>query len=53
LGGRQIYLGRADAPDAKAKYDRTVAEWLACGRMLPQVYGPIVAEVLAGYFEHV
>lgn len=32
LNGRSIYLGRSDAPEAKQRYDRAIAEWLAGGR---------------------
>lgn len=32
LGGKQIYLGRFGSLDAKRRYDRLVADWLAGGR---------------------
>ncbi len=35
MDGCRTYLGRADKPDAKARYDRLVAEWLAAGRRAP------------------
>jgi integrase len=32
LSGRAIYLGRWGSPEAKANYDRHIADWLAGGR---------------------
>ena len=36
LGGKDHYLGRFGTPDAQAKYDTLIAEWLSRGRTLPQ-----------------
>ena len=35
LDGRDIYLGPYGSAESKAAYDRTIAEWLANGRILP------------------
>ena len=32
LDGRRSYLGRADSPEVKQRYDRVINEWLAGGR---------------------
>ena len=51
LGGRDFYLGPWGTPEAKAEYDRVVAEWLVGGRR-PQgsnVNDITVVEILAGF----
>ena len=35
LGGREIWLGPHNSPASRDRYDRLIAEWLACGRRLP------------------
>jgi integrase len=50
LDGRDFYTGRYGTPEAKEKYDRLVAEWLACGRRVPPRRQRItVAELIAQY----
>ena len=55
LGGHDFYLGPWDTPEAKAEYDRIVAEWLVGGRR-PQgsdgVDEVTVVEIIAGFWEH-
>ncbi|HUR52767.1 MAG TPA: hypothetical protein VMZ71_01465 [Gemmataceae bacterium] len=36
LNGRDHYLGVYGSPEAKAAYDRLIAEWLAAGRRDPE-----------------
>ena len=62
LSGTDVYCGIFGTPEAKAKYDREVAEWLARGRLadpsrhLLQAEAPTpglsVNEVLLAYMRH-
>jgi integrase len=58
LNGRDHYCGPWDAPEARAEYDRLIAEWLAAGRGAPPPAedapqpNPTVSEVLAAYLRH-
>jgi integrase len=53
LSGRRIYLGRHDRPDARAEYDRVIAEWLAAGRQLPVPPEDLtVVELLARFLDY-
>lgn len=55
LNGRMVYLGRANSPESLAAYHRTVAEFLACGRMSGadrSKQGGSVAELVAAYLEY-
>ena len=36
LDGRDIYLGKYDTPESRAKYDRVVREYLENGRRMPE-----------------
>lgn len=50
LSGVDYYTGRFDSPQAKAKYDRLVSEYLASGRHVVQPgSGKTVAEIVAAY----
>lgn len=64
LNGRDVYCGRWGSPEARERYERLVAEWLAAGRALPDEPGTAaprqaepanppgltVTEVLAAYW---
>ncbi|MCE5327854.1 MAG: site-specific integrase [Planctomycetaceae bacterium] len=51
LGGKTFYLGRYDDPATEQKYHQLIAEWLACGRNIPQDAQTIsVMEVLDQYW---
>jgi len=67
IGGRDVYLGKYDSPESRAKYHRLIAEWLATGEAPqgpPQApapdAGPSVNEVIlaflkghaAGHYRH-
>lgn len=61
LNGRDHYLGVFGSPEAKAAYDRLIAEWLAAGRRNPEEIAktetgkstPIsVNEVLLAFWRH-
>ncbi len=53
LDGKDFYLGKWRSAQAKAEYNRIIAEWLAAGRQLPTDPGAItVAEVAASYRRH-
>ena len=61
LNGRDHYLGTFGSPEAKAAYDRLVAEWLANGRRVARETGhsagsappsPSVNEVLLAFWRH-
>lgn len=52
LAGKRVYLGKSDAPDVHAKYDRTVGEWLASGRSTATNSGLRVVELLDKYWSH-
>lgn len=51
LDGRDIYLGKHGTPEASAKFDAVVQEWLANGRRLPDAELTI-GELVLGYLEH-
>lgn len=50
--GRDVYLGRYDAPTSRERYDRLVAQWLANGRKMPADtrHELTVTEVIAAYW---
>lgn len=62
LSGRDHYLGAFGMPEAKAAYDRLIAEWLAAGRRSPQelaqaeIAKPVatisINEVLLAFWRH-
>ena len=59
LSGRDIYLGKYDTPDSRARYDRVVAEWLANGRRLSAgnagqrtAGGLAMCELMVEFVEH-
>ena len=53
IDGARRYLGRHDRPEAREKYDRLVAEWLASGRQQPvDGKGVTVTEVVDRYVDH-
>jgi integrase len=58
LGGKDHYLGPWNSPEARAAYDRLIAEWLASGRGRPKQAeapapdAPTVAEVLLAYWRY-
>jgi integrase len=59
IDGREIYLGKFGSAEAKEKYDKLVAEWLANQRRLPapvvaeeQPQETTVGEVLAAFWDH-
>ncbi|MDB5297962.1 MAG: site-specific tyrosine recombinase XerC, partial [Phycisphaerales bacterium] len=45
LDGRDLYLGPHGSPESRARYDRSVQEWLANGRRLPPAPSAAPAEV--------
>lgn len=54
LGGHDFYLGSWGTPEAKAEYDRVLAEWLVGSRRSKGigVNDVTVAEVISGFWEH-
>lgn len=53
LNGQRVYLGKWETPEAQARYDRTMAEWLARGRTMPdQASALTVVELVAAYVEY-
>ena len=52
---RWVYLGKHGTPEAQAKYDQTIAEWLAAGRVV-ELSIPreslTVTDVIASCWEH-
>jgi integrase len=53
LAGRDLYLGPYGTPEARERYDRLIAEWLAAGRQIPRAIeqpsassAPLVNDVL-------
>jgi integrase len=53
LNGKDHYLGRYGTAVSKAEYDRLIAEWLACGRRLPDGnHGLTINEVILAYVHH-
>jgi integrase len=54
LNGRDIYLGPHNSKEAKAEYDRVIAEWLARGRQSPDAKHDLtVVELIVAYLPHV
>src|SRR5271170_7348444 len=57
LDGRYIYCGPYGSAEAKQKYDRLIAEWLANGRCMPppesKNTGLTVEELLLRYWRYV
>lgn len=62
LSGRDIYLGPHGSALSRRRYDRAIAEWLACGRQSPALRRRgasdpdsviTVTELVAAYWEHV
>ena len=55
LNGQTLYLGKHGTPESRQAYDRTIAEWLANGRELPEIRRRkdyTVAEVLLAFRKH-
>src|SRR5262245_40581258 len=59
IDGREIYLGKFGSAEAKEKYDKLVAEWLANQRRLPaqavadeEPLETTVGEVLSAFWDH-
>jgi hypothetical protein len=57
LQGRDFYLGKFGSLESRAKYDRLIAEYLACGRVAPVDHeelddAPSVAEQMLPYLRH-
>src|SRR3954468_25051985 len=54
LDGRDIYLGKHGSLEARDSYDRTIAEWLACGRTIPDRgnESPTISELMLCYVKH-
>lgn len=53
LNGRDHYCGAFGSPEAKAEYDRLVAQWLAGGRTaMAAGSGLSMAELTVGYLEY-
>ena len=54
LNGRMIYLGRHGTAESRAEYDRSIAEWLAQGRMTskPTLDGWNVTQLVVAYLKH-
>ena len=54
LGGKDFYLGPWESDEAKAEYDRIVAEWLVGGRRPSgsDLNDVSVSEVIAAFWEH-
>ncbi|MCE5280300.1 MAG: tyrosine-type recombinase/integrase [Planctomycetaceae bacterium] len=50
IDGRWFYLGDYDQPRTKQRYHQLIAEWLACGRMLPQDKNTLTIIELADLF---
>lgn len=53
LDGKRTYLGKFDSVDARAKYERAIAEWLSRDKTPRSVEsGGRVAELLAAFMAH-
>ena len=56
LDGRDFYLGKHDTAGSREAYDRTIAEWLANGRRLPnrtrEAASFTVNEVVLAFMKH-
>src|SRR4051794_22389559 len=57
IDGKDHYLGKHGTPEAKAEYDRLIAEWLANGRRLPDRSGPggsdlTINELVLAFLKH-
>src|SRR3954452_12064638 len=53
LGGRDVYLGRHDTAESRARYDQAIAEWLANGRRLGTLDELTVSGLVVRYLAHV
>ncbi|MBX7165131.1 MAG: site-specific integrase [Pirellulales bacterium] len=52
LNGRDVYLGPYGSAASRAKYDRTVGEWLAAGRRTAEASRAVtVDDVIAAYWQ--
>jgi integrase len=52
LNGRDIYLGQYGTPEARAKYERTISEWLSAGRQLPQSGRRKINDLILAFWHH-
>jgi integrase len=53
LSGQDVWLGRWNTPESRAKYNRVVAEWLAAGRQLPVSPDDLtIVELIARFWTH-
>jgi integrase len=56
ISGRDVYLGPHGTPESKSAYDRTIAEWLANGRIGLSVERDeneiTITEMIAAYWRH-
>jgi integrase len=54
LGGRDVYLGKFDSPESRARYEQVIADWLTRGRQLPGSEGEplLMKEVVLGYWAY-
>lgn len=56
LGNRRdVLLGKHDAPESKAEYERVILEWLANAGRPPRIDGPAditVNELIVAYWQH-
>lgn len=56
FSGRALYLGKWGSKEAKARYDKLIAEWLDRGRVPPPKPGVVTAyridDLVADYFEY-
>jgi integrase len=53
LNGKDHYLGSYGSKDSRTAYDQLIAEWLACGRRLPDAeHGLSVNEVILAYVRY-
>jgi integrase len=52
LNGTDVYLGKFNSPESRAKYEQVIADWLTCGRRLPNREGEplLMKELIGGYW---
>lgn len=56
IDGETISLGKYGSPESKERYNRIIAEWLSCGRKLPDRYRQAkavttISELIADYLD--
>lgn len=56
LNGRRVYLGKQGTPEARAKYDRVIARWIAGGRAEPAAKrvdaSYLIEDLVADYWDY-